>query len=288
MNKTVRNIIIVALFTVGGGWVGIWLNQITGNTNPPLQSLGALVWLTTPALSGFFLRAFGGDGWKDAGFGLNLRSGWKWYLVAILVYPVAALLTFGMAALLGAVSVDGFSAQGVDAYLSAVGVILIGSLMKNFFEEFVWRGYLTPRLEAAKVSPLLNHLIVGVLWWAWHLPYYYYFLDRTTLENSIGTSIPVFLVLGFLSVISTSILFGELRLISNSVWPVFVLHEVVNGFSLPLIFNGFIKLNGTAGIIFSPTNEGIVTSLLLSLAGWMLYQYRMKRLQVKTTIEQLP
>jgi membrane protease YdiL (CAAX protease family) len=250
---------------------------VTGNTNPPLQSLGALVWLTTPALSGFFLRAFGGDGWKDAGFGLNLRSGWKWYLVAILVYPLAALLTFGMAALLGAVNADGFATQGFDAYLSAVILILVGSLMKNFFEEFAWRGYLTPRLEAAKVHPLLNHLIVGVLWWAWHLPYYYYFLDRATLENSIGTSIPVFLVLGFLSVISTSILFGELRLISNSVWPVFVLHQVVNGISLPLIFNGFIKLNGTAGIIFSPTNEGIVTSILLSLAGWMLYQYRIKK-----------
>jgi membrane protease YdiL (CAAX protease family) len=277
MNKTVRNIIIVALFTVGGGWLGIWLNQVTGNTNPPLQSLGALVWLTTPALSGFFLRAFGGDGWKDAGFGLNLRSGWKWYLVAILVYPLAALLTFGMAALLGAVNADGFATQGFDAYLSAVILILVGSLMKNFFEEFAWRGYLTPRLEAAKVHPLLNHLIVGVLWWAWHLPYYYYFLDRATLENSIGTSIPVFLVLGFLSVISTSILFGELRLISNSVWPVFVLHQVVNGISLPLIFNGFIKLNGTTGIIFSPTNEGIVTSILLSLAGWMLYQYRIKK-----------
>jgi membrane protease YdiL (CAAX protease family) len=277
MNKAVRNIIIVSLFSVGGGWLGIWLNQITGNTNPPLQSLGALVWLTTPALSGFLLRAFGGDGWKDAGFGLHLRSGWKWYLVAILVYPLAALLTFGMAALLGAINTDGFAAQGFDAYLSAAGLVLIGSLMKNIFEEFVWRGYLTPRLEAAGVHPLLNHLIVGILWWSWHLPYYYYFLDRTVLENSIGTSIPVFLILGFLSVISTSILFGELRLISNSVWPVFVLHEVVNGFSLPLIFNGFIKLNGTAGVIFSPTNEGIVTSLLLSLAGWMLYQHRMKK-----------
>ena len=157
MNKIIRNIIIVALFTVGGGWLGIWLNGVTGNTQPPMQSLGALVWLTTPALSGILLRALGGDGWKDSGFGLNLLSGWKWYLVAILVYPLAALLTFGLGALLGIVSADGFAAQGFSAYLSAAGIMLVGSLMKNIFEEFAWRGYLTPRLEAAGVHPLLNH-----------------------------------------------------------------------------------------------------------------------------------
>ena len=70
MNKTTRNLFIFAFFTAGGGWLGIWLNNITGNTNPPMQSLGALVWLTSPLLVGFLLRAFGGDGWKDAGFGL--------------------------------------------------------------------------------------------------------------------------------------------------------------------------------------------------------------------------
>ena len=51
MNKIIRNIIIVALFTVGGGWLGIWLNNVTDNTMPPMQSLGALVWLTTPPSS---------------------------------------------------------------------------------------------------------------------------------------------------------------------------------------------------------------------------------------------
>ena len=43
MNKTIRNIIIVSFFTVGGGWLGIWLNNVTGNIMPPIQSLNALV-----------------------------------------------------------------------------------------------------------------------------------------------------------------------------------------------------------------------------------------------------
>jgi len=277
MNKNIRNILIVALFTVGGGWLGIWLNQVTGNTQPPMQSLGVLVWLTTPALAGILLRAFGGDGWKDAGFGLALPSGWIWYLVSILVYPLAALLTFGLGALLGVIHTDGFTAQGFGAYLSAAGVMLVGSLMKNLFEEFAWRGYLTPRLDAARVPPMLNHLIVSLLWMTWHLPYYFYYLDRQTLNSALTTSLPVFLLMGYLVMFPTAVLFGELRLISKSIWPVFILHNVINALSMPLLINGFIKVNGPLGTILTPTNEGLFVSLLFGLAGWMLYQRRMKK-----------
>lgn len=277
MNKNIRNILIVALFTVGGGWLGIWLNQVTGNTQPPMQSLGVLVWLTTPALAGILLRAFGGDGWKDAGFGLALPSGWIWYLVSILVYPLAALLTFGLGALLGVVHADGFAAQGFGAYLSAAGVMLVGSLMKNIFEEFAWRGYLTPRLEAARVPPMLNHLIVSLLWMTWHLPYYFYYLDRQTLNSAITVSLPVFLLMGYIVMFPTAILFGELRLISKSIWPVFILHNVINALSMPLLINGFIHVDGPLGTILTPTNEGLFVSLLFGLVGWMLYQQRMKQ-----------
>lgn len=277
MNKNIRNIIIVAFFTVFGGWLGIWLNNVTGNTAPPLESLGALVWLTSPALSGFFLRTFGGDGWKDAGFGFNLRTGWKYYLLAILVYPLASLLTFILGVLLGIISPDGFSEQGFSAYLSIVGITFVGSLMKNFFEEFAWRSYLTPQFEAIKMHPILNHFITGILWWAWHLPYYYYFLDRAVFESAITTSIPVFLLLAFIVQFPNAILFGELRLLSKSTWTVFLLHNMINAVSLPLLINGFIKVNSPLGFIFSPTNDGLLVSLLFGIVGWKLYQYRMKK-----------
>ncbi len=276
MNKTIRNLTIMALFTVGGGWLGIWLNNVTGNTQPPMQSVGALVWLVSPALAGILLRASGGDGWTDAGFGLNLRTGgWIWYLVAILVYPLAALVSFGMATVTGAISIDGFVAQGFGVYLSAAGVMIAGSLMKNIFEEFAWRGYLTPRLDAAKVPRLLNHLIVGILWWSWHLSYYAYYLDKATLNSFMTTSLPVFLALGLVSLIPTALLFGELRLVSKSVWPVFILHNLINGLSMPLIINGFININLPLGIILTPTNEGLLTSLLLGIAGLAIYRIKL-------------
>ncbi|HMV96429.1 MAG TPA: CPBP family intramembrane metalloprotease [Anaerolineales bacterium] len=277
MNKTIRNIIIVSLFTIGGGWLGIWLNNVTGNTQPPMQSLGVLVWLTTPAFSGFLLRAFGGDGWKDSGFGLNLISGWKWYLLGILVYPLASLLTFGLGALFGIVSAEGLAAQGFNAYLSAAGMIFVGSLMKNFFEEFAWRGYLTPRFEAAKLHPMLNHFIVSLLWMTWHLPYYYYYLDRATLNSAITTSVPVFLLTGYLVMFPTAILFGEIRLLSKSVWPVFILHNIINALSMPLLINGFIEVKGALAPVFTPTNEGILVSLVFGVVGWFLMQYRLKK-----------
>jgi len=277
MNKIIRNLVIFSFFTVFGGWLGIWLNNVTGNTMPPMQSLGALIWLMSPAVAGFLLRALGGDGWKDSGFGLNLPSGFGWYLVAILVYPLAALLTFGLGSLLGFVSADGFAAQGFGAYFAIVGTMFVGSLVKNFFEEFAWRSYLTPRLAATKIHPLLNHLITGILWWSWHLPYYFYYLDRATLESALTTSFPVFLALGLIVLFPTAILFGELRLISKSTWTVFLLHCVINAVSMPLLMNGFIQANGTMGTIFTPTNEGILTSLLMGAAGWLLYQRRMKQ-----------
>jgi hypothetical protein len=67
-------------------------------------------------------------------------------------------------------------------------------------------------------------------------------------------------------------------LLSKSVWPVFILHNVINALSMPLLINGFIKLNGPLGFVFSPTNEGVITAILFGAAGWMLYQYRMKKM----------
>ena len=65
--------------------------------------------------------------------------------------------------------------------------------------------------------------------------------------------------------------------VSKSVWPVFILHNIVNGLSMTLILNGFVELNGLMGTILSPTNDGIVTSILFGVVGLLLYRYRMTK-----------
>ncbi len=99
---------------------------------------------------------------------------------------------------------------------------------------------------------------------------------RPFLKAILSTSVPLFLLLSFMVQFTTSLFFGELRLVSRSVWPPVILHCFINGVSMPLILNGFISLNGVAGVLLTPTNEGLVMAALFGLIGWWLYQYRLK------------
>ena len=65
-------------------------------------------------------------------------------------------------------------------------------------EEFGWRGFALPRL-LGHWRPLAAALILGAIWWAWHLPTFFI----STMSQS-ELSIPVFLVNSLaLSVIMT-------------------------------------------------------------------------------------
>ena len=69
--------------------------------------------------------------------------------------------------------------------------------------------------------------------------------------------------------------YGELRLLSKSVWPVWLLHNVANAISLPLILAGFVTLKaGFISELLSPATNGILHSLLIGLTGYGLYLYR--------------
>ena len=70
--------------------------------------------------------------------------------------------------------------------------------------------------------------------------------------------------MGYIVMFPTSILFGGLRLISKSIWPAFLLHNIVNALRMPLLINGFIHVDGPLGTTPTPAREGILTSPLCS------------------------
>jgi membrane protease YdiL (CAAX protease family) len=245
-----------------------------------MQSLGVLIWLISPLAANLLLRWLGKEGWKDFGISPNLKSGWRWYLVALLTIPVISLVMIGLGALFGSTAVPGLSAQGLSAFLSLLGAGIAGNLVKNLFEEFAWRGYLTPRLEALHANPVVSAIVTGVIWTSWHIPYYLYFLSQTARQSQTSLSVPVLILLAFIILPMEAFAYGELRLLSKSVWPCWLMHTLANAFSFTLVTGGFVILSKDfSSVLLSPGTEGIGYSLLMALTGWGLHQYRMRSLQ---------
>jgi len=116
---------------------------------------------------------------KDAMVGLLKRFliwrvGWKWWLVALLLLPALQFASVLLTAWLTHAPID-FSHPMIrdfvplDAPLPALVFLwLILEILTNG-EEWGWRGYVLPRLQA-KYSALTASLIIGMIWSVWHLP----------------------------------------------------------------------------------------------------------------------
>ena len=274
--RSIRNILLFALAVALAGWIGFGIKSLTGSTSP-LQNLGMLVFLVLPPLAGLLLRAFGGDGWSDIGWRPGLRGNLAGYAIALFIFPVIIGLLLLAGVLAGSTTLAGFATQGFGAFLAAVGMVFLSDFFKNIFEEFSWRGYLTPRLQALGLPDLANHLLTGLVWASWHVPYWLFLLDRSTLKNFTSQSFAVFLPLSILNIVTSAILYGEVRLLTNSTWATVLLHTSANAVSLALLLNGFVKIDPAAEIWFTPGGFGIIGIALVTLAGLGLYLYRMKK-----------
>jgi membrane protease YdiL (CAAX protease family) len=94
---------------------------------------------------------------------LRWRVGVRWYVIALGLPAVLALVTAGVHLLLGAPTPV---ALGQLSILEPILFVLVVG------EEIGWRGYALPRLLATR-SMLSASLILGVLWGAWHLPTFF-------------------------------------------------------------------------------------------------------------------
>ena len=95
------------------------------------------------------------------------RVGPGWYLFVLLIYPAAMLLAMALSALAGRLVPDFSQLQPwLQVVPLFIVVLLVGGAVN---EEFGWRGYALPRLQA-KRNAFTASLIIGVLWGLWHLP----------------------------------------------------------------------------------------------------------------------
>lgn len=65
-------------------------------------------------------------------------------------------------------------------------------VLPGLVEEFGWRGFLLPRLSL-RLTPLRATLVVGFVWWAWHLPV------RVRLDLPDGAAFAALFLVGILA-----------------------------------------------------------------------------------------
>jgi len=268
---TKRNLFIFTVFVLG---IAILASIIEPFTVPPsakpgTSGLGQPLWLISPLVIMLLLRLFGGDGWSDLGIRPNFKENGFWWLVSILIFPVVITATVIIGVLLGGLKLE---LSMFSVFLVALLPGFISALFKNIFEEFTWRGYLAPKVYSLKLNIWLSHAIVGLVWGVWHLPFVLVFWPYLT-PNMLWYFVPLLLI----GTISQSVVYGEIRLATVSVWPAWIMHTIGNAIGNTLLLSEFIKLNPGKELLFSPGAEGISSIILMFAIGYWLHHQRKNR-----------
>jgi len=225
MNNKSKGLIwylVIAFAITWSSVLGIYLlgGAPTSIANVPSAGplVGLLMMLATfgPAIAAFVaLKWVTREGFKDAGLRFNFRTGWSYYLWAVLAPIAACVMAIALAGALGMeVSLSALTLENIIAWI--VGTLIWTPIL--FGEEFGWRGYLQHRL--APNSPLLAAVLMGLIWGIWHY--------AQVLAGIVLSADPLALLIYPFSCAVSSILLGWLRAKSQSVWPACLAHAVGN------------------------------------------------------------
>lgn len=269
MKKERINIIVFIFITLSCGWLGVLIDSFL-EEQPEGNSLGMGIWLIFPFLTAIILRIISKDK-KDIGINPNFKGNLKWYGLSFFIYPLITLLCILIAALFRCLDTSLFSLQGF--IVLAVTSILSG-FIKNIFEEFSWRGYLTPKLLDLKINDWLVYIISGSVWGLWHAAYYMVFLPDSYFET---TSRGAFLVMGVIFMIIWSIMFTEILRLVKSVWPCVLMHAIEDAVPTALfIVGGYLVLTGGSSFWLDPTT-GIFATICFLVIGLLIRKIRIKK-----------
>jgi hypothetical protein len=267
---TVRNLTIFTIVVLLSGWIGQALNVLMDTSTE--EGLGMLLWLVAPLLATLCLRAFAGDGWYDTGIKPLFRGNVKWYVLSLFVFPVLTLSNIVIGNIFGWITFSGFN---VSQFLQIFALALIPNFLKNIPEEFVWRGYLTPKLASLKINDFSLYLIVGSIWGAWHIPYYLYFVDSETMKGYTSVSLEVFTPISIVAIIAWTIVFVEIWFLTKSIWPAVLMHMVEDAFITSLLLDSSFQISGGKDLLIHPV-VGIISIMLFTVVGLYLRRIRLK------------
>ena len=205
-NKIIRNIVLFSFVVIISGWIGVLVDSfLTGQ--PEGDSLGMGIWLVLPLLTAFIIILFSKLSWKDLGFKPNFKGNIKWYLASVLIFPVVTAIVL----LIGdATNWIDLSAFNLKPFILAFCSTLLINFIIDIFEETAWRGYLTSQLLKFHLNDWKLYLIVGVVWTAWHIPYYMVFLPEADILAVMPVSRAIYVLVAFTTFLSWTVMFTEL------------------------------------------------------------------------------
>ncbi|MGG2082722.1 CPBP family glutamic-type intramembrane protease [Lysinibacillus pakistanensis] len=271
MKTSLRNIMIFIVVVLLCGWFGVVVDKLIPE-QPQGDTLGMGNWLISPLLATILLRSFAGDGWRDIGLLPNFKGNLKWYVMALFIYPAVTTLVLLISYVFDWID---FSAFNLSTVLSVFLSGLLIQFVKNFFEESVWRGYLTSKLSNLKVNDFWLYLIVGGVWGAWHIPYFLVFLSESDIISVLPVNRWLFTIIGIVTMICWTVMYTEIYLMTRSIWPLVLMHMTEDALVNPLILDGYIKLAQGKEFLVSPS-AGILTTCLYLIVGWLLRGKRKK------------
>lgn len=268
----------LSAFTLASGWIGRGIDRVVPQPLEQDETLGMAFWLAGPLMGGALywisIREF------RIGMRPRLRAAWKQWCLAAVAFPVVsgAAIVAGRAA--GVAQLGGLRPV---ALATTAATALPAALVKNVFEEFVWRGLLVTELLEQGLSDRLVHAASGGIWGLWHVPYYLHFLPREQLRAVLDVPPSVFAGLAATAMLGWGVLFAELYRSAGSIWPAVLMHAVEDSFVNPLVLDGHVSFSSKpAAIVFSPV-IGIVPTCAYAGLGLAL-RARRRRREAATTL----
>ena len=266
--KTLRNVTLFSLVAISCGWIGVGVNQLLGEPSN-LESLGSGIFIASPIVCMILLRLLGGDGWKDFPIKPRFKQNTRWYIFAIVVYPMVIGITLFVGKLLGWVDVSKFS---VAAYFPVFATAFLPVFIKNILEETAFRGYLTVKMEQLTKNEWLIYVVVAFVCQIWHLPYNLVFLDDAYQATFFPYSKELFVLVSFVVIAVWTIMYTEIFFLSRSLLLVVLMHSMKDALNL-LISEGFAVISPDKTLLVSPL-FGLIPTLMYLTIGLYLRRIR--------------
>ncbi len=225
MKKQLKEVLIYTLLAYGISWI-IWTPFILnsrGLIEFPFPSLLRFIGPvgTFGPMAAAALLTFGAEGGSGVGAlfkrSFSVSFARRWWLVAILLWPMFQGIGYVVGLLLGA--------ELPEAMLLTAPWLLVPVFLRTFVlggplgEEMGWRGYALDRLQV-RWNAFVSSLVLGVIHACWHLPLW-------LALGPAARNMP-FLLFATNVVVQTVIYTWLYNNTNRSLWPVMLFHTFQN------------------------------------------------------------